>query len=57
MAERIPGSRFLLIRGGGHNALQQRLDDVLPRIIHFLNETADDVGHTDRLPQFTELSV
>ena len=56
MAQRIPGSRFLLIRGGGHNALQQRLDDVLPPIIRFLNE-ADDAGHANRVPDFTELSV
>jgi len=58
MAERIPGSRFLLIRGGGHNALQQRLDDVLPRLIAFLNEPeTTDTTHANRLPQFTELSV
>ena len=58
MAERIPGSRFLLIRGGGHNALQQRLDDVLPRLVDFLNEPeSTDIGHANRLPQFTELSV
>ena len=59
MAEKISGSRFLLIRGGGHNALQQRLDDVLPPIIHFLNERDDAAaaGHANRLPQFTELSV
>jgi pimeloyl-ACP methyl ester carboxylesterase len=59
MAQKIPGSRFLLIRGGGHNALQQRLDDVLPPIIHFLNERDDTAaaGHANRLSQFTELSV
>ena len=57
MAERIPGSRFLLIRGGGHNALQQRLDDVLPPMIDFLNEP-EDIGHAaNRISQFTELSV
>jgi 3-oxoadipate enol-lactonase len=58
MAERIPDSRFLLIRGGGHNALQQRPDDVLPRLIAFLNEPeTTDTAHANRLPQFTELSV
>ena len=63
MAEKIADSRFLLMRGTGHNPLQECPGDVLPRIIQFLNETRDatvashaSTGHGEH-PQITELCL
>lgn len=39
MAGRIPGSRFVLIPGGGHNPLVECPDETLPMIIDFLKDT------------------
>jgi pimeloyl-ACP methyl ester carboxylesterase len=37
-ANRIPGSRFLLVAGAGHNPLVECPDQVLPQVIDFLKE-------------------
>jgi pimeloyl-ACP methyl ester carboxylesterase len=39
MAERIPGSRFELIQGAGHNPLQECPDRVCPLIVDFLTHS------------------
>ena len=38
MADKIPGSRFVLLRGAGHNPLAETPGRVLPLIVNFLNE-------------------
>jgi pimeloyl-ACP methyl ester carboxylesterase len=59
MSERISDSRFVLMRGTGHNPLQERPDEVIPQITQFLNETADVTRfphpRADRVPQPAEL--
>jgi pimeloyl-ACP methyl ester carboxylesterase len=42
MADRIPGSRFLLIPGAGHNPLQECAERVGRELIHFLTRTHDN---------------
>ncbi len=44
MADRIAGSRFMLVRGAGHNLLQEASDRVLPPIIEFLSQPTGDEG-------------
>jgi pimeloyl-ACP methyl ester carboxylesterase len=39
MASRIPGSRFVMIPGGGHNPLVECPDQTLPLITEFLKDT------------------
>jgi pimeloyl-ACP methyl ester carboxylesterase len=41
MAARIPGSRFLLVPGAGHNPLQESAERVGRELIHFLTQTHD----------------
>jgi len=36
MADRVPGSRFLLVRGAGHNPLVDEPEQVVPEVIEFL---------------------
>ena len=38
MAERIPGSRFVLIAGAGHNPMAEMPQTVLPLIVQFLSQ-------------------
>ena len=64
MAEKIPGSRFVLIRGAGHNPLQECPEEVLPRIIDFLTEGGaggqppqQATGRADHIPHLPELCV
>jgi pimeloyl-ACP methyl ester carboxylesterase len=42
MAGRIPGSRFLLVPGAGHNPLQECAERVGRELIHFLTQTHDN---------------
>jgi pimeloyl-ACP methyl ester carboxylesterase len=42
MADRIPGSRFLMIPGAGHNPLQECAERVGRELIHFLTQTHDN---------------
>lgn len=46
MAEKIPGSEYVMIRGGGHNPLLDHPEAALPRIIRFLRaEVEGRTGH------------
>jgi pimeloyl-ACP methyl ester carboxylesterase len=46
MADTIPGSRFVLIPGAGHNPLVEYPERVLPHVIHFLR--GDGAEHEPR---------
>ena len=55
MASRIPGSRFVMIPGGGHNPLVECPDEVLPLITDFLKDArlspvAPNPDAAERLP-------
>ena len=43
MADKIPGSRFVLLRGAGHNPLMECPDTVAPIITRFLSEHTPEV--------------
>jgi pimeloyl-ACP methyl ester carboxylesterase len=60
MAEKIPGSQFLLLRGVGHNPLEESPDNVLPQITDFLQASRGDTtspSHGDQKDQALELSL
>jgi pimeloyl-ACP methyl ester carboxylesterase len=60
MAEKIPGSRFLLLHGVGHNPLEECPDEIIPPIIDFLNEprfTDAPTTLADERVQTLELSL
>ena len=47
MAERIPGSRFVMIPGAGHNPMAEVPQAVLPLIVRFLRGEMDEQMTTD----------
>ena len=44
MAERIPDSRFVVVRGAGHNPMVDVPERVLPEVIEFLQASASKAG-------------
>lgn len=57
MAEKIPGSRFLLVSGAGHNPMDEYPDTVLPEIVNFLGNQQHSQGMSRTRPSFGEVIV
>jgi len=48
MADKIPGSRFVLVRGAGHNPLADYPERAAPRVVEFLRCRDNDIQRQER---------
>jgi 3-oxoadipate enol-lactonase len=56
MADKIPGSHFVLLKGAGHNPLTEMPDIALPLCIKFLRDGEVDVAEMDQIRGQTSLN-